>query len=216
MVSPGNYIAHFYCVNENATTLYIPVGSGNYLTSMGTFDASQQPAIFAPGVTKFDVPFDGSMLKWIIGSYDNCWYKINYVFASNWSPKCGNNLITDNSKAANGRVSSLNKVVTTSDATDNSNASLKKIIDAKSAIQGQLSVYPNPAQNTVIISYSNEEINEQGASLTDVNGKIHPVKLISRISPHSFEIDTSDLIRGFYFLRVKTSKGYQSIMIIKG
>ena len=83
-------------------------------------------------------------------------------------------------------------------------------------IQGELTVYPNPVQNNAIIYYSSENVSEKGASLVDVNGKTHPIKLIRQITPHSFEIDISRLKRGFYFLKVKVKGGYKSITIVKG
>lgn len=66
------YVARFYSKNSNSTPVYIPVGVNNKLSSTGSFDASQQAVIFLPGngTTRFEVPFDGTALKWELRSYE--------------------------------------------------------------------------------------------------------------------------------------------------
>jgi hypothetical protein len=63
----GTYTASFGYNNQNAATVFIPVGSGNRFT--GTQDRGQSVA-FAPGrtVDAFTVDFDGSNLVWTLRS----------------------------------------------------------------------------------------------------------------------------------------------------
>ena len=47
--SPFRYNAKFFCINDNATTIYVPKGVDNNISSSGKFEPSQQPVIFMPG-----------------------------------------------------------------------------------------------------------------------------------------------------------------------
>lgn len=82
------YLARFYCINDNATPLYIPVGTDNKLTSTGAFDGSSQPFIFNPGITRFTVPFSGSTLKWELKTYNSSQKTATSSTASSTSNRC--------------------------------------------------------------------------------------------------------------------------------
>ena len=214
-VSRGKYIAHFYAINENATTLYIPAGWSNFVYSFGSFSAIQVPEIFVPGKTKFDIPFDGKLINWVVSSYERCWYIPSLDFAGYWSSRCKENLITSNAGVSRNSLSaSTNKQITTDENVQKVASGYINPLQGKE--EGILSAYPNPVQNKVIIYLSNEEISANGSVLYDVNGKIHPVRSTRQISPNSFEIDLSHLQKGFYLVKVKVKTGYKSIMIVKG
>ncbi|MEP7143520.1 MAG: MBG domain-containing protein [Ferruginibacter sp.] len=87
-LSTGSYIAHFYCINDNGTPVYVQVGSDNKLSSSGSFESSQQPFIFVPGITRFNVPFDGSSLKWELKTYDCFTKTLTSASASASSGRC--------------------------------------------------------------------------------------------------------------------------------
>lgn len=214
-VGNGRYIAHYYLVNENATTLYIPEGWNNFVFSFGKYDRVQVPEVFGPGITKFDIPFDGNLLKWVVSSYEKCWYVPSLDIASFWSQNCGNNMITSNSQNSSDAMKrGTNNNIVTDNIVEKTTVTNIDLIQNQA--EGVLRVYPNPVHNNAVIYLSNEKISEEGSSLYDVNGKMHPVKFVRQISPNSFEIDMTGLQKGYYLIKVKVSDGYKSIMIIKG
>ncbi|RYZ17182.1 MAG: T9SS type A sorting domain-containing protein [Sphingobacteriales bacterium] len=83
------YTARFYCINDNATPLYIVVGDDNKLSSTGVFDGSAQPFLFQPGITRFNVPFSGTSLKWELKTYNSTLKTATSSTASSTSNRCG-------------------------------------------------------------------------------------------------------------------------------
>ncbi|MEO6683549.1 MAG: MBG domain-containing protein, partial [Ginsengibacter sp.] len=213
-IGDRKYIAHFKALNENSTTMFIPKGWNNFVYSFGSFDASGIPEVFNPGITTFDVPFDGHLITWVVSSYEKCWYLPYIAAGSYYSKNCADNLITSNSTTSSSAMPEISKNKVTDDFSEKIAKSKNEFSDNKT--EGVLRVYPNPVQNKAIIYLSNEKISEKGTVLYDVNGKSHPLKLVRQISPNSIEIDMSDLQKGYYLIKVKVSNGYRSIMIIKG
>ena len=197
---PANrrYIAHFYAENENTTTVYVPIGNDNKLTSTGSFDGSMQPMIFVPGITHYNVLFDGGTLKWSLGTYSGNTKIVESVTASSSSYKCVN--------YAGGRTDNTNTTAV-------QNAS--KIVQPEKNPAGNVNVFPNPARNLATIYLSNDIINVKGLLLIDAYGRQHPVKLVRQVSKHSIEIDLSGLVSGMYFIKVKGENGYKNINIVK-
>lgn len=75
------YLGHFYYENENDVNVYIPKGSRN--TFLGADrDESDQPIVFTPGTSFFDIPFDGGVLKWIVKSDNSNGLETNNAAAS--------------------------------------------------------------------------------------------------------------------------------------
>ncbi len=193
---PANrrYVARFYAKNTNSTPVYVPIGVNNSLSSAGSFDGSQQPVVFLPGngTTRFNVPFDGVTLKWQLKTYEGNYLKTESVTASSSSVKCAINY----APAARG-------------ATDESNYE-------EPPTTAKTSLYPNPATNRVIIITAESVQSEKGIFLYDVYGRYYPVKVIRRISEHSFELDVSGLLNGVYLIRVRGENGYQTLRFVKG
>ena len=215
-VGNGRYIAHFYVVNENSTPLYIPAGWNNFIFSSGKYESVEIPVIFAPGITKFDIPFDGNLIKWVVSSYEKCWYIPSFDIATMWSKTCGDKLITSNTPDLSNEIKrGTNKNTVTENSIEK--APVTKLDLIQNLAEGVLRVYPNPVQNKAIIYLSNEIISGIETTLYDVSGKMHPIKFVRQITPNSFEIDMSALQKGYYLIKVKVSGGgYKSIMIIKG
>ncbi len=94
------YIARFYCINDNSTPLYIPVGPDNKLSSTGAFDGSAQPFLFAPGITRFSVPFSGTTLKWELKTYNSTQKTATSTSASSTSSRCNSGKIGINALPA--------------------------------------------------------------------------------------------------------------------
>lgn len=214
-VANGQYIAHFYVVNDNSTPLYIPAGWNNFVSSLGKFDRITVPEIFAPGITKFDIPFDGNLIQWVVSSYEKCWFIPSLDIASFWSQNCGNNLITSTDQTSGDAMKrGMNKTIGKENNIEKAPVTKRDLLQNK--VEGVLRVYPNPVQNNAVVYLSNENISEKGSTLYDVSGKVHPIKFVRQITPNSFEIDMSGLQKGYYLIKVKVSDGYKSIMIIKG
>jgi hypothetical protein len=189
------YIAKFFCVNDNVVPVYVPIGDDNKITSSGSFDASQQPVLFMPGTTRFEVPFDGSTLKWTIKTFDTNKKTATTTTASSSSGRCSN-LTTVALRAGSNRVA------------DDGESELVQ--------QSDINIYPNPIKNTAVVSLAGEEISPKETVLFDAYGKKQQMRIVRTISRNAFELDLSGLPRGFYLLRVKGANGYKNIRIIKG
>lgn len=187
-----SFIAHYYCVNDNATALYIPVGVNNNITGSGKFDASQLPVIFLPDTTRFDVPFDGNDMVWQLTSYSSNKRTSTTSDASSTSGRCSGNY-------------SLRQISTSN--TDS--------LNLQKEVENDVTVYPNPTINKMIVEIKNGTIMRKGLTLFDANGKLRTIKISKWISDHEFELDLSLLNRGVYFLRIKIDSGYKSVRIVK-
>ncbi|MEP7109841.1 MAG: MBG domain-containing protein [Ferruginibacter sp.] len=199
-LSAGRYIAHFYCINDNATPVYVIAGIDNSLSSAGSFDNSTQPFIFMPGTTRYNVPFDGNTLKWELRTYE-CYAKtITSASACATSARC--NLYTS--------ARSVSPNMTVAIVKDPVKTSVTALIPGNN-----INVYPNPAKDRAAIYLTNGEINVKGLSLFDARGRLLPLKIIGQASKNTIEIDLSQVISGMYFIRVKAEDGYKTICIVK-
>jgi hypothetical protein len=175
------YVAKFYCINDNATPVYVPVGTDNKISSAGRFDASAQPIIFMPGTTSFRVPFDGASLKWELRTFDSNKKTSTSSTASANSNRCSNTPIVS---GTSGQASMVNE-----------QAAIEK---EESKI---LSIFPNPAQLNTTVNFGIDPVGKP-IMLIDAHGRILPVKILRWISKTSAQIDLSGLSSGFYFIRI--------------
>lgn len=184
------YVAHFFCENTNATPVYVPVGVDNKINSTGSFDASQQPVLFMPGTTRFDVPFDGTQLIWELKTYETNKKTSVASTASSGSNKC------------NGTYTTLARGVA---------------LPAPAAVENsnEINVYPNPVKNKVLVKSKNGSMNERSILLLDAIGKFYPVRISGRVSGQSVELDLTGLQPGIYFIRVMVSGELKTMRVIK-
>ncbi|MEO7446248.1 MAG: MBG domain-containing protein [Ferruginibacter sp.] len=187
------YIAHYYCINDNRTTLYIPVGPDNKLTSAGSFDNSQQAFIFTPGTTYFSVPFDGSALTWELTSYESTNKSSTTSSASSGSNKCNNLPPTTYTSAKNVEVAD----------------------DAMPEKAGEMSISPNPVKLFAILRVPGSSVNVNDIYIVDVAGRATPAKIVRRLGTSSVELDVSKLSPGMYFIKVKLPGGMKTLGILK-
>ena len=80
-------------------------------------------------------------------------------------------------------------------------------------INNGFKIYPNPAENMVIIEYPNPENKAFKLVLTDVTGKV--IKLINNLIEEKIELDCNNLSKGIYLLELKGSNTYRGKIIIK-
>ncbi len=197
--STGGFIAHFYCINNNGTPVYIPAGADNLLSSSGTFTNTVLPAVFMPGTTKVNVPFDGNTLRWALSAFD-CYNKITLcATADGASNKC--NVYTA------GRVSG-NQMISVNSQQDKMLPEAKSIYPA-----GNINVYPNPVKNRAVVYFANDKIIKP--MLFDAYGKTHPLKVTRNISDHAIEIDLTGLTGGSYFIGVNLKEGFKTVRVVK-
>ncbi|MEO6490539.1 MAG: MBG domain-containing protein [Ferruginibacter sp.] len=186
------YIAHFFCINDNQTPMYVPIGVDNRITSTGSFDNSQQPMVFNPGNTYCNVPFDGITLKWEVTTFETTHKTSVSSNASSTSAKCS--------------------YITGTRSINNFNGSLSKneqIIPAEN-----VQVYPNPVKDKATIYLSNVVVEKEGSALTDSYGRSHALKL-KEINNHMIQIDLTGFTSGVYFIRVKTKEGFRTVLLVK-
>lgn len=189
--SPGQYryVAHFVCQNDNATPVYIPIGADNSVSSStGLFDAAKQPVVFAPGVTLFDVPFDGNKVTWTVRSYDSDHKTSVASNASSSSSRCSGSARTMSS-------------TTTEEPT------VSTPIDAR--------VYPNPAHDRVVVNLKAGVLSENGLTIYSAAGVAMPVASARRISAGSIELDITHIPAGYYIVKVKSNGNYEIFRFVK-
>ena len=105
-VSGFNYVAHFSYTNCNATPVFIPLGTDNYITASGSYSGAP-PELFVPNGGKFDIYFDGKKLTWTVKSYHGC-YKVTAASeACSTSKSCNNNAIASRSASDNNNIAFL-------------------------------------------------------------------------------------------------------------
>lgn len=183
---PFLYIAKFQCFNDNATTVYIPKGADNNITSDGTFDAIIQPVIFRSGLTLFDVPFDGTRILWELKSYETNRKTSVATDASSNSKKC-NNLLPDSQGSA--------------------------LFIQTSTIRTKAALYPNPATNRIILNCGKPLLEE--LKIYDVQGRLCQIKIIRSLPGWNTEINIASLHNGMYWIKLITEDGPQTIRFIK-
>jgi hypothetical protein len=86
-VSGLPYVAKFKYQNNNSTSVYIPNGSSNVLTSSGVFNGTL-PVIFNPGMGTVEVYFSGPTVTWTVKSYENSSLSTVTTSASSNSTRC--------------------------------------------------------------------------------------------------------------------------------
>lgn len=67
-----------------------------------------------------------------------------------------------------------------------------------------ISVYPNPSTQNVIVEFENPTKENRTLKLYDTKGQI--VRIIPAITTNKVEIERQDLISGFYFFRISTNR----------
>lgn len=196
--SPGKYIAHFVCFNKNRTPVYVAPGTDNNVSSPGAFSIGQQPFVFEPGTTRYDVEFDGNTLYWKLRTYDCYDKKLITATAGARSKRCG---YYTSARPANAAASPAKPAL---------NGAALELAPASEAI-----IYPSPAVDKAIVYVTKEQIRQTELSLYDTYGRQYPVRTLRQVSEHAVEFDVSRLAGGLYFMRVKVKDGYKTISIVK-
>jgi hypothetical protein len=78
----------------------------------------------------------------------------------------------------------------------------------------QISVYPNPADNRMVVVVENQQIKTSQLLWFDVSGKQYEVPLLSK-TDRQFEFDVSGLATGEYLLFLKAKQGASFKITIK-
>jgi hypothetical protein len=142
------YMARFDYDNENSTTVYIPIGTDNYLTGQGSYNGDEQPELFLAGGGTFYVPFDGNKLTWTIKSNNKNGQKT--AVASSASSKSKRCMKSEEAAAPEIQTEQV----------------------------GDLKVYPNPVRDKVFISLPDDSPEKIDVAVFDVYGKTCAVNAI--------------------------------------
>jgi Secretion system C-terminal sorting domain len=80
-----------------------------------------------------------------------------------------------------------------------------------------ISVYPNPAQDYIIVEWKGAAAQDLSLQIIDMNGKIISSQYIGQIGAQKrlIPIQTIDLAKGVYVLRAVSSRGEQSVRLLK-
>ncbi len=187
------FVAHYYCINDNRTTLYVPIGPDNLILATGAFNNAAQPFIFPPGNTYFNIPFDGNAMTWYITTYESTNSTSTSSSASSTSNKCSG---------------------TTSTFTEGIKTGGEEVTDDIAA-KDEVRVFPNPATMRATIYTAKELTSVRDIRIADVFGRYSPVKIVRRISSNAVEIDISALPKGVYFVKVQTIDGLKTVSLVK-
>ena len=190
------YQASFTYNNPNPTSVYVPIGSKNSLTTSGRY-SGQPPQLFPSGSGSFNIYFDGSPLTWSLIAYSGN-YKTT-VTASSSSKKCSTTKTTQEPGVAIGG-GSTEETATAS--------------PVPQTIDPVASVYPNPSKGLVTIHIKDGSLSPDNIELSDAYGKMY-VTNAKILSPQSLQVDLSRLSSGMYFIRVKVGNAYQVFRVVK-
>jgi hypothetical protein len=180
------FIAHFSCINDNATPVFVKIGADNEMSSAtGLFDASAQLEVFLPGVSRFNVPFDGTKLIWTLKTYETNKKTSTATNASSTSSRCPT-LIT--------------RTVA---------------IEPENQQAGSLRAYPNPARNSIRVETVSPMEMNSAIVILDAQGKTHPAQILKRIGGQSVEMNVIMLKPGVYFVRLPVAGGFETVKFIK-
>jgi hypothetical protein len=82
------------------------------------------------------------------------------------------------------------------------------VAPVKPAFVNGISVYPNPANGFVMLSFESKEANTAQVSLVDITGREVFTRNINVLGGNNLtNVDISGIQKGIYFLQVKTTKG---------
>jgi hypothetical protein len=232
--APGQlkYIAHFEGENYNNTPVYVTIGTNNKLTSTGSYSGSGLPVLFMPGETYFNVPFDGTSLRWDIKSYEGSTLKTQSATASLSTVRCNTITLTKAtivnetpviSDTATKRSAVITApVIITTDAKSVSVATTVTKSDLSiTAVNaqpetGSVKIYPNPVLNKAIIYFGDDQLAKTEMVIQNTYGKTYVLRNLKQSGKNAVEIDLSGFSSGVYFIRVELKSGFKMFKIIKG
>ncbi|MBC7912613.1 MAG: T9SS type A sorting domain-containing protein [Pyrinomonadaceae bacterium] len=197
------YVAHFSYRNENNSSVYIPVGADNKITTPGSYSGTQ-PQLFLPGVHHFDIYFDGSNLTWEMKSYEINQKSSVVSNASSTSSRCKTILAS----------ASQNSLLMLSED-DVSALNSEKLSAASQSINSKIKLYPNPATDFVKISIPLSSVSAKDISLFDINGRFQQLNYSEKMGENEFSMNVSNLLPGIYLVKIKIVDTYQIFRIIK-
>ncbi len=182
------YVAHFTAQNSNTTTVYVPLGNNNYITATGKYSGIP-PTVFPKGTTTFDVYFTGSKITWTLKTLQGKSICTQSISATSSACKCtGNNNGFSYSSAEQAISENVMPVIT--------------------------ELYPNPANNELLVTSSVDFATEKDVTVFDVYGRLLFVNAQLR-SAQMIHVDISTLARGTYFIRIQQKDSTRTLSFIK-
>jgi hypothetical protein len=193
-VNGFHFIAHFTYQNQNATPVYIPVGTRN--TTYGTaHSASGQPVVFLPGGGSWAVPYNGGTLSWKITS-NRSTGGTGSLIATTWNCPCSSGMVLQEDSVPQ----EMDLRMEEEQAEDVGEA---LSLGIEGLDQPSMVVYPNPSTGKVFVEFMGDE--SKGVFLEVFNAvgarcAVQPV----RAADHLLELDLSALGAGMYIINLVT------------
>jgi hypothetical protein len=143
------YIANYAYDNDNATDVYIPIGTDNYFSGQAAYNGANQPQLFVAGGGSFTVPFDGQKLIWTVISFKN-----------------------------NGQKGAVASQSSSSSARCNKSSEAEASLIGENE-SGALKVYPNPASGKLFVDLNREASVIKEITVYDIYGKKFQIAMSS-------------------------------------
>jgi hypothetical protein len=179
------YIARFYVINDNATTMSVDIGLNNKLISNGSYDGSEQPSVFPPGTSYFTVPFDGTALTYSLTTYESSAKKTATASdASSTSNRCGGLTRT------------------------------AMPVQEAEIVARPFNAYPNPVTDKVRID-GIDPLQMKSLILSDAQGRIISNGTFKVTGVNSVTLDMKALKPGVYFVRLDSGDQFKVIRLVK-
>ncbi len=186
------YAAHFSFKNPNATTVYVPVGTNNYISTSGHY-SGQLPTVFPPGTGQFKIYFDGVKMTWTLATYNAQHCTAVAAIASSTSTRC---------TAGGGTLQAGVEATSTTETME------------ASSVEPVASVYPNPTKDLVTINVQNASVSSSNAQIIDAFGRVSPANA-KNLSDHSLQVDLTSRKTGVYFIRVLVDGEFKIFRVVK-
>jgi hypothetical protein len=167
------YLAHFSYNNPNTSTIMVPVGGDNNITTTGSY-SGQLPVIFPPGTGHFNVYFNGQKMQWNLTTYNGTQKTAIASVASSTSARCTSQTVT---------------TYRTSDVRE------------AEVIPNKPGVYPNPAHNTAKLFVGNTTVSLKDIVVIDLSGRVFSSVGMKQSSTQIVELDLTPLRNGIYFIK---------------
>jgi hypothetical protein len=192
--SDGSFTANFSYTNPNSVDVVVPAGSPDnyFILSTGAviFANGTPPERFKVGCHKFSVRFNGVRITYSLSTFNKTQKSASTSSASSTSNRCW---------------------TSSSNTTATSEAMGAELI-------GQVvmeKVYPNPFMSVIRIDSKAQVLNEKDVRIIDLMGREIKPASVRKTGVASLEIQTGDLPKGQYYIRVNTVEGTRIYQVTK-
>ncbi|MBL7939758.1 MAG: S8 family serine peptidase [Flavobacteriales bacterium] len=195
------YVARFRYENQNATPVYIPVGTKNVLTGSG-FLATGQPVVFQPGGGTWTVPYNGSTLQWQITSNKSP-SGTGVLSANASSTACVSAMMLQDENTTDGEIATQHDPTNGVAASQLDEVDTAEEVDAilEESTDIRMLVYPNPSTGMVFLESAVDQPAGTSIEVYNALGRRCAVR-VERPTDRKIELDLSSYGKGMYLINV--------------